>query len=333
MASLPEGFCKELCFVNCKEVLRLEAGIRKKQLDDWDFDALGLSVEQQFAYLLSIFRPHMQELGVKASTMLSFFGHLHWFYSSNGNPFHNFKHAVSVAYACNYLSNHLAEFRLLGFPFKLAFLLAGLGHDVGHTGRTNSYEVNSKSFLARTYGCKSTLEQHHASLLFRVLELPENDILLRLPFELYYKIRQTVIRCIMATDMQRHFQLVKQLEEPERLPVNLRSADLLDFYLPLLLHAADLSGSAKSRQVAEQWSRLITEEFIRQHELEGKNGLPVTPYYKDLHLPVNFYKSEVGFLRGIVLPLFKGLHKLHQWIVQEMVSKDMAVGRKLRSKD
>lgn len=41
---------------------------------------------------------------------------------------------------------------------KFALILAALCHDVSHTGRTNTFEINSLSNLALRYHDKSVLE-------------------------------------------------------------------------------------------------------------------------------------------------------------------------------
>lgn len=41
---------------------------------------------------------------------------------------------------------------------KFALIVGGLCHDVGHTGRTNIFEMNSLSELAIRYHDKSVLE-------------------------------------------------------------------------------------------------------------------------------------------------------------------------------
>jgi len=41
---------------------------------------------------------------------------------------------------------------------KFTLIISGLMHDVGHTGRTNIFEINSLSELAIRYHDKSVLE-------------------------------------------------------------------------------------------------------------------------------------------------------------------------------
>ena len=53
---------------------------------------------------------------------------------------------------------------------KLALYLAALGHDIGHSGKTNAYEAKAKSKLAIKYNDDAPLERYHAALMFRILK-------------------------------------------------------------------------------------------------------------------------------------------------------------------
>ena len=52
---------------------------------------------------------------------------------------------------------------------RLALYLAALGHDIGHSGKTNAYEAKAKSKLAIKYNDDAPLERYHAALMFRIL--------------------------------------------------------------------------------------------------------------------------------------------------------------------
>lgn len=52
---------------------------------------------------------------------------------------------------------------------KFSLFLAGLCHDVDHTGRNNAFESASFSSLSIKYNDESILENHHASTTFKIL--------------------------------------------------------------------------------------------------------------------------------------------------------------------
>merc|ERR1719162_2483883 len=90
-------------------------------------------------------------------------------------------------------------------------LLGTLGHDVGHPGGTNQFQVKSRSELAITYNDKSPLENMHASLCFQTLFEPGCNFLNSASPEDFTQIRSQMIDVILATDMVHHFQLVDGL--------------------------------------------------------------------------------------------------------------------------
>lgn len=60
---------------------------------------------------------------------------------------------------------------------KFVLMVSSFSHDVGHTGKTNLYEINSLSDLAIRYHDKSVLEQHHAALTIQILRNPSCNII------------------------------------------------------------------------------------------------------------------------------------------------------------
>lgn len=74
-------------------------------------------------------------------------------------------------------------------------------------------QINAQTELALRYNDISPLENHHCSVAFRILEDPECNIFRNLSCETYKKIREGMIRCILATDMARHNDIVNQFKE------------------------------------------------------------------------------------------------------------------------
>lgn len=192
----------------------------------------------------------------------SLFGTLVWkfvFYYNHGkNPFHNFRHGVNVLHSANYFLGCIDSLRslILGFNARasgaenkkylrvritrrpsrssdtktLAFLLAALCHDLGHTSKTNSFEISTQSKLAIRYSDDSPLERHHTALLFKLcLETTRNNrkelkrtglmetskkenIFSGLTRKEYQRIRKGIIRMILSTDMKYHFEITQKFK-------------------------------------------------------------------------------------------------------------------------
>jgi 3',5'-cyclic-nucleotide phosphodiesterase len=58
--------------------------------------------------------------------------------------------------------------RVMSHLDVLALLLAAVGHDAGHLGRSNAFEIASESPLALLYNNASPLENLHAATLLRI---------------------------------------------------------------------------------------------------------------------------------------------------------------------
>lgn len=58
--------------------------------------------------------------------------------------------------------------------------MSGLCHDVDHTGRNNNFESLSLSKLAIRHNDESVLENHHCSVMFKILQKDKYNILCNL---------------------------------------------------------------------------------------------------------------------------------------------------------
>lgn len=93
------------------------------------------------------------------------------------NPYHNFKHGVSVAHICFLAAYHTRLTASVLQPIELlALLLSALCHDVDHPGVNNAYETNAITDLAVTYNDQSVLEHHHAATMFELLRSTEKSV-------------------------------------------------------------------------------------------------------------------------------------------------------------
>lgn len=89
-------------------------------------------------------------------------------------------------------------------------IISCICHDLDHPGYNNIYQINARTELALRYNDISPLENHHCSVAFRVLEAPECNILASLDPSTYRTAREGIIRCILATDMARHNEILSQ---------------------------------------------------------------------------------------------------------------------------
>ena len=200
----------------------------------------------------------------------------------------------------------------------LSILTASLGHDIGHPGFTNSFQINAKSEIALMYNDISCLENYHASCLFKLERLPENSIFDRLSSVDYKTLRKRMIGMILATDMANHgkvMSVVKGLVNSQNLngasannQINLLTDNpktkfeeqqaILDYFI----HSADLAHNTKLFHISLQWVELLSNEFWIQGDKEKSMNLPVSFLCERVDADVP--SSQVGFIKGFIIPTF-----------------------------
>ena len=220
------------------------------------------------------------------------------------NPFHNFAHAGMVLHksflvACKTrLCQHLSQLELF------ALFLAAVGHDVGHLGRTNSFEVASESPLALLYNNRSVLEQHHAATLFTALG--KHNVLAGLPRDSRLWLRQLVLDMIMATDMQAHTDLLVRLEQLPTDNTEKLTAAQRGVLMQSVLHATDLHVPTLPWRSSRAWATALSEEFRAQVALERESSLPVSSFLVPADAKAHG-KMESGFGGALVKPFYDAL--------------------------
>ena len=113
---------------------------------------------------------------------------------------------------------------------------------------------------------------------------------------------------VLATDMSKHFDLLGQFrgkyKDPDDFSIN--NADMKLELFRLIIKAADIGHAAKDIELHEKWCRLVVEEFYSQGDIEKQLGLPVSMYCDRETTDIS--KSQTGFIRNIVLPLFSAIN-------------------------
>lgn len=221
----------------------------------------------------------------------------------NKVPYHNWSHAIDVT--C-FMAHMLCKGDLLDVfkPFEvLALIVASLCHDAGHDGFSNDYNVKTQTPLGILFKNQSVMETHHCTVAINTITKDECNIFSSLDTAECNRMWQTVISLILATDMAKHFDIMKQLNDLKEQGNWQETEDGRLLIMQLLLKAADISNVARRFELADRWCDVLCEEFFRQGELEKANGLEYsTPMMKRDTL--NKEKSQIGFYNSVCLPLF-----------------------------
>ncbi|XP_040924932.1 high affinity cGMP-specific 3',5'-cyclic phosphodiesterase 9A isoform X2 [Betta splendens] len=231
----------------------------------------------------------------------------------NNIPFHNFKHCFCVTqmmYGLIWLTDLRSK---MDSTELLIMLTSAVCHDLDHTGYNNAYQVhpglyiNARTELALRYNDISPLENHHCAVAFEILEKEESNIFRNLSTEQYKRIREGIIKCILATDMTRHNDILNKFKSILS-AFDFTNKDHKDVLMMILIKVSDISNEARPMEVAEPWLDCLLQEFYNQSDIEKLEGLPVTPFMdRD---KVTKPSSQTGFIRFVLLPLFIELANL-----------------------
>jgi hypothetical protein len=239
--------------------------------------------------------------------------------------YHNSLHGSDITHTiCLFFNNSNAEEVCHTKAIDLlSIIVSGLGHDIGHPGLTNNFQVNSLSDLAITYNDNSCLENYHLAKLFKTLRKEDTNIFEKLTTQDFKKIRKKMVSEILATDMAIHGKVINNIRSkiPEYLLEDNNSSEtqkkfelisdinneetteeekqaLLDYFI----HAADLGHNTKKFSISLKWVELLSKEFWLQGDKEKKMNLSVSFLCDRDNTDVP--KSQVGFIGGFVLPTY-----------------------------
>ncbi|TMS06120.1 High affinity cGMP-specific 3',5'-cyclic phosphodiesterase 9A [Larimichthys crocea] len=234
----------------------------------------------------------------------------------NNIPFHNFKHCFCVTqmmYGLIWLTDLKSKMDSIDL---LIMLTSAVCHDLDHTGYNNAYQINARTELALRYNDISPLENHHCAVAFEILEKTESNIFRNLSMDQYKRIREGIIKCILATDMTRHNEILSKFKSI--LPAfDFTNKDHRDVLMMILIKVSDISNEARPMEVAEPWLDCLLQEFYNQSDVEKLEGLPVTPFMdRD---KVTKPSSQTGFIRFVLLPLFIELANLFPCLEQHII--------------
>lgn len=290
------GICDMAMSPSVRECLRSPAFDARQ----WEDEELLLMLQTMFVEL-----DLPQKFNIPLSVLRNFLYEVYINY--NEVPFHNFRHCFCVAQMMYAIAWAVDLPSRIGDLEVLILIVSCICHDLDHPGYNNIYQINARTELALRYNDISPLENHHCSVAFRVLKAPECNILASLDSSTFRTVREGIIRCILATDMARHNEILLQFTDvvPDFDYTNKAHINLLSM---ILIKVADISNEARPMEVAEPWLDRLLQEFFKQSDAEKLEGLPVTPFMdRD---KVTKPSSQCSFIGLVLLPLFEALGEL-----------------------
>ena len=83
---------------------------------------------------------------------------------------------------------------------------------------------------------------------------------------------------------------------------NVTKYNIQQEFLNVLIHAADVSNPTKPLEIYKIWAKKVVDEFFLQGDKERSQGMKIS-FLCDRNT-VSFPQSQLGFIEGIVLPLY-----------------------------
>ena len=234
------------------------------------------------------------------------------------NPYHNAAHGFGVFhFAALFLTLNPAAKNSLTSNTALAFLLAALGHDIGHPGHTNQYEEAMSTQLARTCRNSSILETLHVCHLRELFRNQEYNVFSELEPREQNEIKKFVTDLVLSTDATFSDEHKKTLTRVKSLDVYLDSSSRYfsgrkTKLFTSVLHAFDLGAQCTDLEVALQWERRIAKEFRNEARMLQDESLAVPNHLaiylssdEEQELTKKEAEAEVEFLTKTVQPLWQ----------------------------
>jgi high affinity cGMP-specific 3',5'-cyclic phosphodiesterase 9 len=144
-------------------------------------------------------------------------------------------------------------------------------------------------------------------MLFIILQNNAMNIFRNVPTTIYRDIRKGIIRCILATDMAKHGEIMgafrKLLDS-----FDYEDAEHKSLLLQMVIKCSDISNEVRPTSVSEPWVDCLLEEFFTQSDREKAEGLPTAPFMD--REKVTKPSAQIGFIGFVMVPLFELVSKV-----------------------
>ncbi len=223
------------------------------------------------------------------------------------NPYHNSIHGCDVTQTVYFILKtcnveticNLNELELFSCFFASAI------HDLDHPGNNNNYEIAVGSTLAISYNDKAVLENYHLAKAFSLMRKDKCDIFENFSRTNYNLSRALIINMVLSTDMANHFPDLNLANNRLKSEDFNPSGSDKQILLNQVIHASDISNPIKPFDIYEEWVKRVFNEFYDQGDKERELGFKIS-YLCDRYT-VNILDAQIGFIDGLVLPLYTTL--------------------------
>jgi hypothetical protein len=270
------------------------------------FSFTNLNDDEIFEIVVEIFQSLdlINHLNINKFIFINFLMTIRKFY--NPVPYHNWIHAVDVTQFIFTVINKTHVNEYLNEHEIFALLIAAVAHDIDHDGRNNTFHRKTQTILAQLAAPSlPPLELHHASLIMNIIKLQYSTMFLTWSSVETRTFEKFVVSSILATDMERHRQMIDQF----KLTKSEFDESKEDHHLMLcqmILKCADLSNVARRFEEAKDMTERLMEEYFKQGDIENELGLDISPMC-DRHKCVPIPIGQIGFYNFVAGPLISEL--------------------------
>jgi 3',5'-cyclic-nucleotide phosphodiesterase len=225
--------------------------------------------------------------------------------------YHNWTHACDVTQCIFFMvkKGNLCDVYERWEVFTL--LLASVCHDTNHRGLNNMYNVRAETPLGILFKDQSVMEVHHVHESIPIITRPGIDLFGVFDAVMLRKVWNVFIKIILATDMAKHFEIVRQAHSAlDDQSFSMDNPDMRTLGLKLLIKLADISNVSRPFAFADQWCDILNKEFFHQGDLEIASGIGLSSPLNDRQTAYK-PKSQIGFYNFICLPLYTVVAKLY----------------------
>eukprot|EP00056_Hartaetosiga_gracilis_P003182 m.60259 g.60259 ORF g.60259 m.60259 type:complete len:446 (-) comp11360_c0_seq5:125-1462(-) len=299
----------------------------REKTKSYNFAALEMDPSTMLMHWFVMFQELdlMEKCNVSPVVLREFFTCMHNSYRDN--TYHNFFHAMDVAQFsfAVYMNSSSLKVHLTPLDMFCALIL-GLAHDLDHPGVNNDFLIKIRDPVALLYNSTSVLENTHSASLFLLMNnRPTCDVLANLPADQLKQARRFISRGILATDMSRHFKLIKAINDvPPLADTASPPEDDRLLMLDCIAKSADLCHLVRPWPIAKAWEDRVMEEFFEQGDQEKEMGMsPMDLFNRE---KCNVPGSQCWFYVNMGKPLFDALHR-HvpetDVLIHEMMEKNL----------
>jgi len=285
----------------------------------WSFNAIEFSKQMenqtlQFIAWEALTRGNcITEFSMNPEKLRSFLQEVEAMYLRKApTPFHNNIHAADVTQALHAMLTECAVDMFYDPMDVFGSLIAAVVHDLGHTGKSNTFHVAMQDDIALIYNDISVLENLSVAQALKLLKEKRNtDFLADFAPVQARMLRKEIISMVLNTDIACHYQLRSSFDSSfcryTHDPGAWHSDEYaMDSLRGTVLHLADHSYLAREQSI--DWFERLQLELFAQGDEELAVGLPVSPFCE--RSAPRTPATQIGLLDFVVQPLVLSIARL-----------------------